>query len=318
MTQPHVFVADWMMPDFVPEEQSLRGAGISWCLPSWAPPPPPREQQKIELLSRIKKAASIDAVLFQLAPLDAEVIDALPDGCRLLQRMGIGLDTVDLQAAARRGIPVRNTPNYCIEEVSTHAMAMLLSLHRQLASTQSEILAGRWPGRTPQPIDRMSRLTLGVLGLGRIGRRFAEIIRPMVKQVLFHDPAVKNPPDGMVAAEFEQLLCESDFISLHCPLLPETHHLINAETLKMLKPSAILLNVARGGLIDAMALADALNEERLAGAGLDVYEPEILPADSPLRTCKNIILTSHTAWYSRQASVDARSEAIQGILQAIS
>ena len=317
MTQPHVLVADWLMPDFTPEEQTFRKAGVSWCLPSWTPPPPPREQQRQELLARIKAAPRIDAVLFQLAPLDAEVIDALPDSCRLLQRMGIGLDTVDLEAAARRNITVRNTPNYCIEEVAVHAMSMLLALHRQLAGTQKEILAGRWPGQPPKPIDRLSELTLGVVGLGRIGRRFADSMKPFVGRILYHDPAVEKAPGGLVAAGLEDLLRQSDFISLHCPLLPNTRHLINANSLKLLKPTAIILNAARGGLIDAEALADALNEERLAGAGLDVYEPEVLPADSPLRTCKNIILTSHTGWYSRQAILDVRTEAIQGVLRVV-
>jgi D-3-phosphoglycerate dehydrogenase / 2-oxoglutarate reductase len=317
MTQPHILVADWLMADFAPEEQTLRQAGISWCLPSWTPPPPPRDQQRRELLKRIKAAPRIDAVLFQLAPLDSEVIEALPNSCRLLQRLGIGLDTVDLPTAARRNIPVRNTPNYCVEEVAIHAMSMLLALHRQLVSTQEKLLAGSWSSQPPKPIDRLSGLTLGIIGLGRIGRRLAEYMAPLAGRILVHDPVVKEMPEGLVAAGLEELLRESDFISLHCPLLPETRHLINANTLRLPKPTATILNVARGGLIDAAALADALNQERLAGAGLDVYEPEVLPADSPLRTCKNVILTSHTAWYSRQSTLDARSEAVRSILQVL-
>jgi D-3-phosphoglycerate dehydrogenase / 2-oxoglutarate reductase len=160
-------------------------------------------------------------------------------------------------------------------------------------------------------------LTLGIVGLGRIGRCFADRMKPLVGRILFNDPAVKAAPDGLFPAGLDDLLRESDIVSLHCPFLPESRHLLNAETLKLLKPTAIVLNVARGGLIDAQALADALNEERLAGAGVDVYDPEVLPADSPLRTCKNILLTSHTAWYSRQAVRDARAEAMEGILNAV-
>ena len=318
MARPHIFVADWLMPDFDLEKELLEQAGVSWCLPPWTPSPPPREDQRQGLLTRIAKAARIDAVLFQLAPLDAEVVAALPDSCKILQRVGIGLDTVDREAAAQRSIVVNNTPGYCTEEVAVHAMSLLLSLYRQLDATQRSLLAGRWSDRSPKPIERLSRLTLGIIGLGRIGRRFAETMKPLVSRILFHDSASQMTPDGLIPVGLEDLLCQSDFVSLHCPLLPETRRLLNANTLKLLKPTAIVLNVARGGLIDAEALANALNEERLAAAGLDVYEPEVLAIDSPLRTCKNILLTSHTAWYSRQAILDARTEAIRDILERIS
>jgi D-3-phosphoglycerate dehydrogenase len=317
MSHAHILIADWIMPDFELEKQALQQAGVSWSMPSWKLPPPPREQQRQDILSRIAVAPRIDGVLFQLAPLDAEVIAALPDSCRILQRMGTGLDTVDLDAAARRNIKVCNTPNYCLEEVAVHTMSLLLALHRQLVATHHRLLDGQWSTVTPKPVERLSTLTLGVVGLGRIGRRFAERMKPLVGRILFFDPAVETAPDGMVSIGFDELLRQSDFISLHCPLAPESRLLLNAETLKLLKPTAILLNVARGGLIDAQALADALNEERLAGAGVDVYEPEVLPDDSPLRACKNILLTSHTAWYSRQAIRDARTEAMDGILKVV-
>ncbi len=317
MTKPHILVADWLLPDFDREKQSLEQADVSWCLPTWTPPPPPREQQRRELLARIAESPRIDGVLFQLAPLDAEVIDALPDTCKILQRLGIGLDTVDLAAAKRRNILVKNTPNYCIEEVAVHAMALLLSLHRQLGATQENLLAGRWSDRPPKPIERLSTLTLGIIGLGRIGRRFAEYMKPLVAKILYYDPAWPMAPNGLVSVGLNDLLRQSDVVSLHCPLLPETRHLINADTLKLLKPSAMVINVARGGLLDAVALADALNNGRLAAAGLDVYDPEVLPLDSPLRTCKTVVLTSHTGWYSRQATVDARTEAMNSILEGI-
>jgi D-3-phosphoglycerate dehydrogenase / 2-oxoglutarate reductase len=317
MSHPHILVADWVLPDFELEMQTLQEAGVSWNMPSWKLPPPPREQQRRELLTRIAATPRIDGVLFQLAPLDAEVIAALPDSCRILQRMGTGLDTVDLDAAARRNIAVHNTPNYCLEEVAVHTMSLLLALHRQLISTHRRLLDGQWSTVTPKPIERLSTLTLGIVGLGRIGRCVAERMKPLVGRILFCDPAAAAAPDGLVSAGFHDLLRESDIVSLHCPLVPESRHLLSAETLRLLKPTALVLNVARGGLIDARALADALNEERLAGAGVDVYEPEVLPADSPLRTCKNILLTSHTAWYSRQAVRDARTEAMDGILKVV-
>lgn len=317
MNQPHVFVADWLIPDFAMESEAFQKANVSWSLPAWTPPPPPREVQHQQLLERIVAAPRIDAVLFILAPLDSDVIDALPSSCKLLQRVGTGLDTVDLDSSQRRGMMVKNTPNYCIEEVAVHATSMILSLHRQLDTTQRMLLDGKWSSLCPKPLERLSTLTLGLVGLGRIGRRMAETMRPLVGRVVYHDPLVKEAPDWAQHVALDDLFQQSDLISLHCPLTPDTHHLIGTRTLSLMKPTAILVNVARGGLIDPAALAAALNEERLAGAGVDVYEPEVLPADSPLRSCRNAILTSHTAWYSRQAVLDARNEAIQYVLAAL-
>jgi D-3-phosphoglycerate dehydrogenase / 2-oxoglutarate reductase len=311
-------VTDWYQPEFGLESEAFTAAGIGWSLPEWRPPPPPREEQVKSLLARIAALPRVDAVLFILAPLPAEVIDALPSTCRLLQRAGIGLDNVDLERARSRGITVDNTPDYAIEEVAVHALGMTLSLHRQLAATQSHLLAGNWRVQPPLPIDRLSTLTLGLVGLGRIGRRTADLARPFFARVLFHDPAVATAPPGLEAAALETVLRESDVVSLHCPLLPSTRHLINARTLALMKPTALLINASRGGLVDAPALSEAIRNGKLTGAGLDVYEPEILPADSPLRTLGDrVILTSHTAWYSRQSTRDCRLQAIEKIIRKL-
>jgi D-3-phosphoglycerate dehydrogenase len=180
-------------------------------------------------------------------------------------------------------------------------------------ATQSALLAGKWNGRPPEPIERLSTLTLGLIGLGRIGRKFSELMQPMVKRILFHDPAVPG------SVPLETVLREADLLSLHCPLLPATRHLINAATLKMVKPTALLLNVSRGALLEPVAVAQAVREGRLAGIGVDVFEPEVLPAESPLRTLGDrAILTSHTAWYSRQSSIDCRTQAIQKLIARLS
>ncbi len=282
-------------------------------MPEWKSPPPRDEQIRL-LLARIPQTPRIDGVLFVLAPLPREVIDALPPTCRHLQRVGIGLDTIDLDATKARGMTVDNTPDYAIEEVAVHAMGMVLSLHRQFIATQSVLLGGQWKIRPPDPIERLSTLTLGLVGLGRIGRKFAEWMRPLVARVLYADPAVSSAPN-MESAPLEQVLRESDILSLHCPLVPQTRGLINAHALQLMKPTAILVNVARGGLIDADAVAAAVRGGRLAGLGVDVYEPEVLPPDSPLRSLGDrAILTSHTAWYSRQSVVDCRTQAIQKMI----
>lgn len=315
MSTRHVLVADWHPADFEIERAPLESRGITWSMPGWKPPPPPREEQIRQLLERIQQAERIDGVLFALAPLPKEVIHALPATCKHLQRVGIGLDLVDLDAVQARGMTIDNTPDYATEEVAVQALGMLLSLHRQLGATQSVLLAGQWKVQPPEPIERLSTLTLGLVGLGRIGRKFGELMRPLVKRILFSDPAVSTPPAGMESMPLETVLRDADLISLHCPLLPQTRGLINARTLQLVKPTAILINVSRGALIEADAVAQAVRERRLAGLGVDVYEPEVLPKDSPLRTLGDrAILTSHTAWYSKHSVIDCRTQAIQKLI----
>ncbi len=318
LDKAHILVADWLLPDFELEAKILTAKSITWSLPAWSPPPPPAEEQVRQLLERIRSAERIDGVLFLLAPLPAEVINALPATCKHLQRVGIGLDTVDIPAATARGITISNTPDYATEEVAVHATAMILSLHRQLDATQKYLLSGGWRITSPNPITRLSRLTLGLVGLGRIGTKLADLMRPMVKEILFADPAVPSAPPGLRKVDLDDLFRSSDIVSLHCPLLPSTKGLINAGSIERMKKGALLINVARGGLIDVDALADALNRGRLAGAALDVYEPERLLADSPLRPLPNVILTSHTAWYSIESVVDSRTQAIEKMIAAIS
>ncbi|MFM8436328.1 MAG: C-terminal binding protein [Planctomycetia bacterium] len=316
MTPRHLLVADWFARDFTLEEEALGPIGATWSLPDPTASALSREQQVERLLDRIRRAERIDAVLFVLAPLTTAVIDALPPECRLLQRVGIGLDTVDLDAARRRGITVDNTPDYATEEVAVHALAMILSLHRQLDATQRRLLAGTWSSQSPLPIERLSTQTLGLVGLGRIGRKLADLCRPLFGRVLVADPAARDVPDWIERVDLRRLLQESDVVSLHCPLLPETRHLIDESAIALMKPTATLINVARGGVVDADALATALRDRRIAAAALDVYEPEVLAADSPLRPLDNVILTSHTAWYSRQSTRDCRLQAIEKVVRA--
>lgn len=315
MIQPHVLVADWHMADFEIEKAFLEKNGITWSMPT--SPASSRQEQIDQLLVRIKEAQRIDGILFVLAPLTAEVIAALPPSCKHLQRVGMGLDTVDLDAARAKGLTISNTPDYATEEVAVHAMAMILSLHRQLDATQKHLLAGHWRITPPNPLLRLSTLSLGLVGLGRIGRKLAALMKPLVQKIYYCDPADLSAPEGAKRTSFEELLQKSDIVSLHCPLAPGTRGLMNAATIGQMKSNALLINVARGALIDVSALSDALLHSRLAGAGLDVYEPEILPSDSPLRALENVILTSHTAWFSRHSVIDCRTQAMEQLIAAI-
>jgi D-3-phosphoglycerate dehydrogenase len=315
MGQPHILVADWPMADFEIERAFLKKNAITWSMPTSQASS--QEEEIEQLLARIHQAERIDGVLFVLAPLTAKVIAALPSSCKHLQRVGMGLDTVDIEAVLATGLTLSNTPDYATEEVAVHAMAMILSLHRQLDTTQQYLLAGNWRITPPSPVLRLSTLSLGLIGLGRIGRKLAALMRPMVGKLYYSDPADPSAPEGAERCDLEELLKKSDIVSLHCPLLPSTRKLMNARTIGLMKSNALLINVARGGLIDTEALVDALKHSRLAGAGLDVYEPEVLPADSPLRSLDNVILTSHTAWFSKHSVVDCRTQAVEQMIAAI-
>ena len=310
----HILVVDWVSDSFDDEKKLFGQAGHSVAI-SGVDHAQSIEQKKETLIEAIHKQPRIDVLMFCIAPIDQEVIDLLPDTCGLLQRVGTGLDNVDLNRASERGMEVRNTPNYCVEEVAVHAMSMLLSLHRQLSATQQNILGGGWSGKTPKPVHRLSTQTLGIMGFGRIGRRLGQWMRPLVSKVIYWDELTADSYDWAEQVTLDELLAEADLISLHLPLTPQTRGIIGSDSLAKMKETALLVNAARGALVDAAHLAVALNNDRLGGAGLDVFDPEILPDDSPLRTAKNIILTSHTAWYSEDSIQDSKKEATQSVLE---
>lgn len=313
---PTIIVTDWYAPDFSIEQMYLEPLGWKWSMPSWTPPAPPAPVQEEDILKRIEATPNIVGVLFLIAPITEKVIHALPASCIHLQRVGIGLDNVHMESVKARGFSLDNTPDYAIEEVAVHAMAMVLSLHRQLGETQRLLTEGQWRVQPPRPVERLSTLSVGLIGLGRIGKRFAELIRPFVREVIFHDPYAKDIPEEVRPASFDEVL-RSDVLSLHCPSLPETHHIINREAFSKMKPGSLLINVSRGALVDPVALHEAISQEIIGGAGLDVFEPEVLPKDSPLHELKNVILTSHTAWYSRHSVLDCRTQAIKKLIAGI-
>lgn len=208
----------------------------------------------------------------------------------------MGLDTIDLTTAEKRGIAVINQPAYAAAEVATHALALLLALERRLSPSDAFVRAG-WRG----PLDlggvrALDDATVGVVGGGRIGQAFVERVRPLVRQVVVYDPApVSLPPGVERAADLPDLLRRSDMLSLHLPLIPATKGLIGRDELRLLPAGAVVVNVARGGIIDEDALAELLHGGHLAGAGLDVFETEPLPATSPLLAAPNTLFSPHSA-----------------------
>ena len=253
-------------------------------------------------LIRVTRGA--DVILNQFSRLTARVIDSL-DRCKGIVRYGVGYDNVDVEAATRRGIVVCNVPDYGTDEVSDHAITLLLAVARKLIVLAEGAQRGVWSVEPAKPVGRLRGRTLGIVGLGRIGSLTARKAQAFGIQIIAHDPyrpmhefAERN----VGRASFDELLQTSDYISIHAPLSPETRHLIGERELGLMKPTAFLINTARGGLVDTLALARALQAGQIAGAALDVTETEPIPRDHPLLGLGNCLITPHAAWYSDESA----------------
>jgi D-3-phosphoglycerate dehydrogenase len=256
-------------------------------------------------------AEDCDALLNTYAgPITAAVMARMPR-CRIIARYGIGVDTIDLEAATAAGIIVTNNPTYCIEEVAEHTMALLLACARKVPVYDRLVRQGRWELPPGKPIFRLAGRTLGLVGFGNIGRAVAARAAAFGMRVLYADPVVREgqfPAPGR-KVELLELLRESDFVSVHPPLVAETRGMIGDEALAHMKPTAFLLNCARGPIVDTAALVRALDAGRIAGCALDTTDPEPLPDPHPLRGRDNVIITPHAAWYSEQALVGLQAGA---------
>jgi D-3-phosphoglycerate dehydrogenase len=261
-----------------------------------------------------------DALLVQWAPITERVLRGLTR-CKAVIRYGIGVDNVDLEAAKRAGIAVANVPDYCVDEVADHTLALALALGRQVFTTFDRLRAGQWKITPPAPMPAFRDMNFVVAGLGRIGRAVLGRARAFGFRLAAYDPL---PPDesfhqvGARRLSVDQAFSEADILSLHVPLNPGTRHLVSTDRLRSMKPTALVINTSRGGLIDTRGLAIALEEGRIAGAALDVFEEEPLQPGHPLFHCPNAILTSHIAWFS-EASIArlqrlAAEEAVRGIM----
>jgi D-3-phosphoglycerate dehydrogenase len=251
----------------------------------------------------LPQAADCDALLNTYAgPITADVMAGMPK-CRIIARYGIGVDTIDLEAATRAGIIVTNNPTYCIEEVAEHTMALLLACARKIAFYDRMVRAGRWEVPPGKPIYRLAGRMLGLVGFGNIARQVAVRAAAFGMHVLYADPFIG---DGQFDAPgkkvgIDALLAESDFVSLHPPLTPDTRKMMNDAAFSKMKPSAFVINCARGPVIDTEALVRALDAKKIAGCALDTTDPEPLPDPHPLRGRENVIIAPHAAWYSEQA-----------------
>jgi D-3-phosphoglycerate dehydrogenase len=261
--------------------------------------------------------ADCDVLVTQYADINREVIENLAH-CRMIIRYAIGVDNIDLAAASERGIPVVNVPDYGIDEVSTYAVTLLLCAARKIPQTIDMIRRAEWNYAITKPMYRTAGKTVGLIGFGRIPRAVAKKLSGFDMQILAYDPFVSEESAkelGVKLVSFEELVCQSDYISVHCPLTAQTHHIVNEDVLRAMKKTAFLINTSRGATVDTEALYHACRDGEIAGAAIDVTEQEPLPAGSPLRTLNNLIITPHIAWYTEEAIATLKEKLAQEIIR---
>jgi D-3-phosphoglycerate dehydrogenase len=303
-----VVITDCDHPDVEPERAVFEEAGVEFRL------------ERCESAEDVIAAAGdADALIVQYAPVVDDVLGAL-ERCRGVVRYGVGVDTIDVEAATRRGVWVVNVPDYGTEEVSDHAVALLLCLLRGVVALDRSVRDGRWDESAARPLHRLSTRTVGVVGCGRIGAAFARKARGLGLSVQGYDPA-GLPGElrevGVTEAGLDELLESSDAVSLHLPLGPDTEHLIGPRALDRMRRGAYLINTSRGGLVDGGALLSALETGTIAGAALDVLESEPPAAGDALVNHPRVIVTPHAAWYSEQSSETLKSEVAREAIRII-
>ena len=267
----------------------------------------------------LEVAREADALLVTYANITSEIINELKN-CRVIGRFGIGVDNVDLDRATEAGIQVCYVPDYCLDEVSAHAMGLLLSLARKISYGNYQVQSLSWKAKSVAPIWRIRNRILGLYGFGKIPQALVAKAQAFSLKVIAHDPYIT--PEladklGVELVSFESLLKQSDYISIHAPLTPKTQHAFNTDAFLQMKPEALLINTARGALVDEQALANALDEGQLAGAALDVLETEPPLDDSPLLKRDNVILTPHTAFYSEEALLELQTKATEDVVRVL-
>ena len=307
-SRPRAVITDYDFPTLEPERRVLEAAGVEMVAT--------QSRTEQELIDNCRAA---DALLVEYARITRPVIESL-ERCKVIVRYGVGYDNLDVEAASACRIWACNVPDYSIDEVSDHALALLLALGRKIVAFNAGARAGRWDINPGKPVFRLQNQTLGVLGYGRIGAALGRKAAGIGMRVLAHDPYLSEAQiaeRGAKSASFEAVLHESDFVSVHSPLTSETHHLINERSLALMKPTAFLINTSRGPLIDSDALACAIGAGTIAGAGLDVLEREPISADHPLLGLENVILTPHIGYYSEESFVDLKTRAAEEVVRVL-
>jgi D-3-phosphoglycerate dehydrogenase / 2-oxoglutarate reductase len=267
----------------------------------------------------IDAAQGVAAIIVQFAPVTEKVIKSLTN-CKIIVRYGIGYDNVDIRAAKGKGIIVCNVPDYCIDEVADHTLALALTLARQIPAIDKRTREGVWKMAPVSPMPAFKDMVFATIGFGRIAKGVLARAGAFGFRLAAYDPFVKEEvfkESSVERIKLENIFKEADILSLNSPLTPETKHIVNKKTLASMKPASILVNTSRGGLIDTDALTDALQNDKIGYAGLDVFEEEPLPVNSPIRKCKNTILTSHVSYYSEASLLQLQKMAAEEVVRCI-
>jgi len=285
-----IVISDYAWPNIDIEKDYFKSKSIDLYVSSG----------KEDLIDKIKDA---DGLLFCFQDIDETVLRSAKN-LKAAQRYGIGVDNINIKVATELGIVVSNIPDYCIDEVSDHALSMILAINRMIVPDSKMVKLGKWNDvKKSNRVFRLSDATLGVVGFGRIGRRLANKAKVLGLNVIAYDPYINEEVyDGVKIVSFDQVISSSDILSLHVPLTEETNHLISYKELEKMKENAILINVSRGGLIDEKALSEYLKSGKVRGVGLDVMEDHNPSSTNPLFEYENVIVTPHTAFFSQESS----------------
>jgi len=270
--------------------------------------------RKEEDLIRVCKKA--DGLINQYAILNRNVLDHLTK-CKVVARYGVGVDSIDLKAATDLGIIVANVPDYCIDEVASHAVAMLLTLIRKTVFFDRKVKSSQWDFRQGPPIHRIQGKTLGLIGCGKIGFEVAKRMSAFGVKVITFDPYLEKVSEGIELEDFDTVLKESDFISIHCPLNDSTRHLIGDEALKKMEKKPMIINTSRGPIVDEKALIQALEQGLISGAGLDVLEKEPPDDQNSLLKMENVILSPQVGFYSEESISELKRRTAKNVADVL-
>ena len=305
---PLVVVTDSPFPSLDPAKKALEDANAEVVQA------PSSSEEDI-----IKAAENADAILVTYAKLNENILRSLKN-CKAIGRFGIGVDNIDLKVAVELGISVNYVPDYCLDEVSDQAMAMIISMARKIPQSNKLVQSGRWEMPAVGPMYRLRGKTVGLIGFGNIPRLMTPKAQAFGFNVIASDPYAPKElfeKYGVESVSMDELYERSDFISVHAPLLPETKGVVNKDAFKKMKATAIIVNTARGPLINEKDLVEALDKNEIGGAGLDVVETEPLPENSPLIGRDNVILAPHTAFYSVEALEELQTKAASDVARVL-
>ncbi|MBO8137317.1 MAG: C-terminal binding protein [Desulfotomaculum sp.] len=308
MSKPKVYVTDYEFANLKYEEEVINEVGAELVGVQC--------KTEDEIIEQCKDAVGL---INQYSPITRKVMESLPN-LKVVARYGVGVNTIDIPAATELGICVANVPDYCMDEVSDHAMALLLACARKVVLMNNEVKKGNWDFKVSVPINRLRGQNLGLISFGRIAQNLAKKAQAFGLNLLVFDPYVPESVAKQYDAKLvslEELLKNSDYISVHAPLTAETEHLISEKELQMMKDSAFIINTGRGPVIDEKALIKALQQKWIAGAGLDVLEVEPAAPDNPLLKMDNVVISPHAAWYSEQAEVELRTKTARGVAEVL-